>query len=327
MPALQIISLDTATPRLRAPASGDTYSAPRAMELTPESLTGSAATSSLAITQTWNTTGTPTAISLNVTDTASNASSLLMDLRVGGSSRLGVRKDGQVSFSGGVAINVPGNVGLALGTDLAAIRFGASGDLFVTRDAANTLAQRNGTNAQGFNIYNTYTDASNYERGYRRWVGNVMQIGTEKAGTGTARGMEFQTDGATRMSINAVGQILVTSDFGAASTFILTAGGARQLFHNGSSLALRSTSSIISMGTDGNGANPDLDIRRVAAGVLRLSQNGTNVGGALEMIEQTAPAAPAANSVRIFAQDNGAGKTQLMALFATGAAQQIAIEP
>jgi len=31
--------------------------------------------------------------------------------------------------------------------------------------------------------------------------------------------------------------------------------------------------------------------------------------------------------VRIFAQDNGAGKTQLMALFATGAAQQIAIEP
>jgi hypothetical protein len=47
----------------------------------------------------------------------------------------------------------------------------------------------------------------------------------------------------------------------------------------------------------------------------------------LELTEMTAPAAPAANNVRIFAQDNGAGKTQLMALFATGAAVQIAIEP
>ncbi len=42
--------------------------------------------------------------------------------------------------------------------------------------------------------------------------------------------------------------------------------------------------------------------------------------------ESTAPAAPAANCVAIFAQDNG-GKTELMALFATGVAQQIAIEP
>jgi len=43
--------------------------------------------------------------------------------------------------------------------------------------------------------------------------------------------------------------------------------------------------------------------------------------------EQTPPSAPAANGYRIFAQDNGAGKTQLMVIFATGAAQQIAIEP
>ncbi len=45
-----------------------------------------------------------------------------------------------------------------------------------------------------------------------------------------------------------------------------------------------------------------------------------------EMIEMAAPAAPAANTVRIYAVDNG-GKTQLMALFPTGLAQQIAIEP
>jgi hypothetical protein len=45
------------------------------------------------------------------------------------------------------------------------------------------------------------------------------------------------------------------------------------------------------------------------------------------MTEMTAPSAPATNSVRIYAEDNGSGKTRLMALFATGAAVQIAIEP
>lgn len=43
--------------------------------------------------------------------------------------------------------------------------------------------------------------------------------------------------------------------------------------------------------------------------------------------EMTAPAAPAANGYRIYAEDNGSGKTRLMVKFATGDAQQIAIEP
>ena len=53
-----------------------------------------------------------------------------------------------------------------------------------------------------------------------------------------------------------------------------------------------------------------------------------SIGGThIQLAEMTAPAAGAANTVRIFAEDNGAGKTRLMAIFATGAAQQIAIEP
>jgi hypothetical protein len=47
----------------------------------------------------------------------------------------------------------------------------------------------------------------------------------------------------------------------------------------------------------------------------------------LEGTESTAPAAGAVNTGRIFFQDNGAGKTQLMVLFNTGVAQQIAIQP
>lgn len=59
---------------------------------------GSLAGSILNLTQTWNTSGTPTAFKLNVTDTASNLASLLMDLQVGGSSKFAVRKNGNVGI-------------------------------------------------------------------------------------------------------------------------------------------------------------------------------------------------------------------------------------
>lgn len=62
-----------------------------------------------------------------------------------------------------------------------------SPDVRLFRDAASVLAQRNGTNAQTFRLYNTYTDASNYERGVVGWSGNAFVIGTQAAGTGTQR--------------------------------------------------------------------------------------------------------------------------------------------
>lgn len=58
---------------------------------------GSLAGSLISGTQTWNTTGTPTAWKLNVTDTASNAASLLMDLQVAGVSQFKVSKSGVVT--------------------------------------------------------------------------------------------------------------------------------------------------------------------------------------------------------------------------------------
>ncbi len=70
----------------------------------------------------------------------------------------------------------------------------------------------------------------------------------------------------------------------------------------------------------------DVAFLRVAAGIIGV-RDGTTGGGALSWVEQTAPSAPAANGVYVYAQDNGGGKTQLMALFSSGAAQQIAIQP
>lgn len=66
---------------------------------TPISLTGSEATSAIDIQQTWNTTGTPTLIKANVTNTASNANSLLIDLRVANSSRFKVLNNGQLEIA------------------------------------------------------------------------------------------------------------------------------------------------------------------------------------------------------------------------------------
>jgi hypothetical protein len=66
------------------------------LTLSGYSLTGSNAQSALSITGTWNTTGTPSALLVNITDTASNASSLLMQLQVGSANRFRVSKGGSL---------------------------------------------------------------------------------------------------------------------------------------------------------------------------------------------------------------------------------------
>ncbi len=72
------------------------------------------------------------------------------------------------------------------------------------REDANTITQRNGTTAQAFRIANQWTDSSNYELGRAQWVSNVFTIGTLKAGTGVARGLALQVDGANVVSWNPV---------------------------------------------------------------------------------------------------------------------------
>jgi hypothetical protein len=65
-------------------------------------------------------------------------------------------------------------------------------DIYLVRDAANTLAQRNGTNAQTFRLYNTFTSATNFERLNVRWTSNEAIIDTEAgSGGGTLRGLKI----------------------------------------------------------------------------------------------------------------------------------------
>ena len=55
--------------------------------------------------------------------------------------------------------------------------------------SGTTIAQRYGTNAQSFRLYNTYTDASNYERLGINWTSNTATITTENLGTGSSRNL------------------------------------------------------------------------------------------------------------------------------------------
>ena len=316
------------------------------------SITGGTVTANnpvLSATQTWNNAGvTFTGWRLNVTDTASAGASLLMDLQVGGVTRFNLTKAGQCSFYGGqynLLFRAPA------GTIVGTIDFWANGwglgqpnlqqlafigdntfrlqnaaslgwsstsnpqsgafDLVLVRDTANTLAQRNGTASQTYRLYNTYTDASNYEMGTLRWFSNRLELTTIQAGTGTGRNIwlypvEYIAGG------NNTG-LLIYNAFNSVIPTISIWGGS------GASDYLVFNTSSLDFYPSGSGS---WSIGRTALPFKNLFLRDY-----MEMTEMTAPAAPAANQVRIYAEDNGAGKTRLMARFATGAAQQIAIEP
>jgi hypothetical protein len=193
-----------------------------------QSLTGSQAGSLLDLSTTWNTTGTPTAINLNVTDTASNGGNLLA-LRVGGVSRFSVDKTGIVLASSTIVAagslqSSAGNIYTQAAAGAIGWQPGGTWDLTLFRDAANILALRNGVNAQAYRIYNTFTDTSNYERAKFAWESNVLRIGTEKLGTGVARALEIQTDGVTRMTFTGAGNVTVNAALSVQSSGISTIG-------------------------------------------------------------------------------------------------------
>lgn len=74
---------------------------------------------------------------------------------------------------------------------------------------------------------------------------------------------------------------------------------------------------------------PTERMRLTSGGILALGTTTTTGAGAGQMVftETTAPSNAGSNGAILFAQDNGSGKTQLCARFATGAVQCFATEP
>jgi hypothetical protein len=205
-------------------------------------------------------------------------------------------------------------------------------------DAPNIFAQRNGTNPQTHRWYNTYTDASNYERGFARWNSNVFEVGTEAGGTGTARGIRFSSPlggagyGWTFYCPNSTGNRIrfLGIDRSAVLAFSSSEFGSVGGLFSYMDYAAGPASQHALKHLNINGTIGYFGLIGAAAGVLQINNaigRGNGYGASVELWEMTAPAAPAANGVRIYAEDDGTGKTRLMARFATGASVHLAIEP
>lgn len=197
--------------------------------------TGTITTSApVTISQTWNAGAVAfTALKVNAVSTASDAASLLADFQVGGVSQFKITKGGAVTANSSLSVN--GNVTLTSGAAWfsgylnnfyasgsaiianqgAYIGFAAAnnqtsngGDVTLYRDAANTLALRNGINPQTFNVYGTYTSGSVYERMFAKYDGTALafQVGTQHLGA-TARPLQLLTDNTARMTIGTTGNV------------------------------------------------------------------------------------------------------------------------
>ena len=206
-----------------------------AQTLTGQSLTGTQATSLVDLATTWDTTGTPTGIKLDVTDTASNAASLLMDLQVDGLSKFKVAKGGEFSFRSGsnfASISADG-VGKILLNSLTSAGARVVGDLQIgsndvalVRDSApGILAQRNGTNAQAFRVYNTYPGTTANEWFEIDWKtsANVAKIGTAHNGTGGDRELYLTAGSNIRLFSTTGGSVIVRNSANTTSIFEVSA--------------------------------------------------------------------------------------------------------
>ncbi len=194
------------------------------------------------------------------------------------------------------------------------------------RDAANTLALRNGTNAQNFRLYETFTDASNYSRMFFSYntPGSQFEIGSVAAGTGTTRPLGFVVGLSTRWTINTSGHFLA----GADNTYDIGASGAtrpRNLYL-GSALTLAgniiaaSGSDIIFTGR--------AQISATASGVIRLIDSAGTSFDRLQL-GGTAATFPAAkrfgNALAIRQADDTVGAFAALTACASGGEGALAV--
>jgi hypothetical protein len=195
--------------------------------LTIASGTLTASAPALSITQTWNSGATTfTGALINITNTASSGASRPINVQIAGTSIFAIRPDGYAFASAGLQVGSGGTNGL---WDAAGPRVKSTGyfswaqsanatdtaDLFLYRDAAGSLAQRNGTNAQTLRVYRSYTDASNYSRFTHSWNTSTALLMAEGLGTGTDGNIAFND--AALATGATLGYIMVPSAAGVST--------------------------------------------------------------------------------------------------------------
>ena len=277
------------------------------------SITGATVTTSqpiLDLAQTWNAGAvTFTGLKLNVTDTASLSTSLLIDLQVGGSSIFSVRRTGIGTFSAGLTVTGSLDVGVTnVGATISATRlfqWGSSGfsspDVFLGRNAAASLrlgaADAAAPVAQTLGVQSVVAGTSNT-------AGTNFTIkGSAGTGTGAGGSIIFQVAAAgssgtaqnafsTALTINSSSQLLVSDGSNTAPTYAFSGATNKGFYRSGGVLVFAdsnadiwwSAASNIVMRNNGAfafssgataGTSTDLLLVRDAANTLAL-RNGTN---------------------------------------------------
>ena len=232
-------------------------------------------------------------------------------------------------------VDLAGGGGVAIGDTVTSA---TAGSVFFA-GAAGVMAQDNA----GF----FYDDANNQLK-LTASAATQTPLQINLASAHSANAFEVKSSGGTTIaSVNAAGRLALADAAGQTTPNIYTTTGTD------TGIAVYDLDNTVCLVTNGagrwgvqdnvgNGGNAfqygwnanihafsagiDTGLARTDAGIVKIT-NGSTGAGALHLQERTAPSAPATNNVYIYAEDNGAGKTRIVALFPTGAAQVLATEP
>lgn len=181
-------------------------------------------------------------------------------------------------------------------------------DLALFRDgAAGTLGQRNGTSAQAYNLYNTYSGAgANYERLNIQWLSNEAIIYTSQLGTGVARVLKFGVAGAAQWVIDSSANFTAISS-GTLGWAAGSGGAVAQATDKTTGVALNKTTGQITMQATALAANTPVSFTltntTIAANdIIYINHHSVGTGGAY-----TFNARPAAGSAVITVRNVTAG--------------------
>ncbi len=93
----------------------------------------------------------------------------------------------------------------------------------VMTGTSNLMEVRNGTNAQSFRVYNTWTSSTNCEFGSLEWSSNILRIGVNRCASGTVRTLQVAGQNITFLT-SANGSTNPSATFGMDNTAIYQAG-------------------------------------------------------------------------------------------------------
>jgi len=152
------------------------------------------------------------------------------------------------------------------------------------------------------------------------FIGSSKYVKIENIDTWTVSACLFIDAGATAITGLTISNV---HSVNAANTIDVNNANGCQIFNTPMNITVGSTAARVDIFGATGTITDNSSVARQHSGSGLLDLNG----GILGMAERTNPGAPSANGVYVWTQDDGGGKTQIVARFNTGAVQVIATEP